>query len=178
MEIRLLKPDDAAAYWHIRQEALEREPEAFSSAAGEHRDTTIADAAANLASDPATRFMIGAFLNGELIGIAGFYREQKLKTRHRGNVVGVYVREQARGRGTGRGMMQALLERAAGIEGVEHVVLAVTTTMTAAVRLYQSLGFRSFGCERRALKVDDRYLDTEYMVLELSRAGAEHQHSG
>ncbi|HUK19778.1 MAG TPA: GNAT family N-acetyltransferase [Bryobacteraceae bacterium] len=168
MEIRILAPDDAAAYWHIRQEALEREPEAFSSSAEEHRLTTVADAAANLGSDPATRFLIGAFQDGELVGIAGFYREQRLKTRHKGNVVGVYVTERARGRGIGRMMMQALLDRARGIEGVEQVVLSVTTTMTAAARLYQSLGFRSFGCEPKAIKLGEKYADTEYMVLELS----------
>jgi ribosomal protein S18 acetylase RimI-like enzyme len=167
MEIRLLTPDDAAAYWNIRQEALEREPEAFSSAAEEHHATTVADAAANLAVDPATRFMLGAFLGGELVGIAGFFREQKFKTYHKGNVVGVYVKAQARGHGIGRMMMQALLERAAKIEGVEQVVLSVTTTMTAAIRLYQALGFQSFGCERRALKVGERYFDTEYMLLRM-----------
>jgi len=60
------------------------------------------------------------------------------------------------------------LERAGGIEGVEQVVLSVTTTMTAAARLYQSLGFRSFGCEPKAIKLGEKYADTEYMVLELS----------
>jgi ribosomal protein S18 acetylase RimI-like enzyme len=55
-----------------------------------------------------------------------------------------------------------------GIEGVEQVVLSVTTTMTAAARLYQSLGFRSFGCEPKAIQLGEKYADAEYMVLELS----------
>jgi RimJ/RimL family protein N-acetyltransferase len=168
MEIRLLTADDAAAYWTIRQEALESEPEAFSSDAEEHRLTTVSDAAANLGSDPATRFMLGAFAENELVGIAGFHREQKRKTRHKGNVVGVFVAQWTRGHGIGRMMMQVLLDRARRIEGVEQVVLSVTTRMTAAVRLYRSLGFQAFGCEQRALKIGDQYLDTEYMVLELS----------
>lgn len=66
-------------------------------------------------------------------------------------------------------MMQALLERAAGIDGIEQVLLSVTTTMTAAIRLYRSLGFETFGCERKALKLGEKYLDTEYMILDLQR---------
>jgi hypothetical protein len=34
-----------------------------------------------------------------------------------------------------------------------------------------SLGFRSFGCERRALKIGQRYVDEEHMVLDLADAG-------
>ena len=43
----------------------------------------------------------------------------------------------------------------------------VATTQTAAIALYQSLGFRSFGCEYRALKIGERYVDEEQMVLYL-----------
>jgi len=43
-----------------------------------HQLTTVADAAANLGTDPAIRFMIGAFTDGELVGIAGFFRDGQL----------------------------------------------------------------------------------------------------
>ena len=69
-------------------------------------------------------------------------------------------------------MMQALLKREARIEGIEQVVLSVTTTMTTAIRLSQSLGFQPFGCERRALKKGDRYFDTEYMRLRMKSPAA------
>jgi hypothetical protein len=44
-------------------------------------------------------------------------------------------------------------------------MLSVVTTQDAAISLYRSLGCESFGCERRALKIGDRYLDEENMVL-------------
>ena len=52
---------------------------------------------------------------------------------------------------------------------MEQIMLAVGTTRDAAVKLYRSLGFESYGCERRALKIGDRYIDEEYMVLFVER---------
>ncbi|MFY9951539.1 MAG: hypothetical protein WAK27_22750, partial [Candidatus Sulfotelmatobacter sp.] len=58
---------------------------------------------------------------------------------------------------------------------IEQIMLSVATTQNAAVSLYRSLGFEPFGCERRALKIGDQYVDEEHMVLfihkRLPRAG-------
>lgn len=42
------------------------------------------------------------------------------------------------------------------MDGVGQFLLSVTATKTAAVALYRSLGFQSFGRERRALNVGER----------------------
>ncbi|SPF54860.1 hypothetical protein SBA4_6720015 [Candidatus Sulfopaludibacter sp. SbA4] len=56
MEIRILTPDDAPAYRALRLEALEREPEAFSSSPEDHRRLSLDEVRARLGSDPAERF--------------------------------------------------------------------------------------------------------------------------
>ena len=109
--------------------------------------------------------MVGVFADGKLGGMAGFVRESGEKERHKGTVVGVYLNQSLRGKGVGRAMLQALLDRAAGIEGLEQIVLKVATTQAAALATYRSLGFTSFGNEVRALYVDGQYIDEEYMVL-------------
>ncbi len=170
MEIRILTANDASAYWKIRLEALERDPEAFTASAEEHRALTLEDVAARLVpADPVNNFVVGAFAGGQLTGTAGFYRDKGLKTRHRGHIWGVYVTQQARGKGVAREILRALLERATRLDGLEQIMLAVGTTRDAAAKLYRSLGFESYGYEPRALKIGQRYVDEEYMVLFVKR---------
>ncbi len=164
MEIRILTADDASAFSSLRLAALERETSAFSSSPEEHRTLSLGEVRARLSPDLEDSFVVGAFDGEQLVGTAGFYREKGLKTRHKGRVWGVYVTLGERGKGVGRAILQMLLERAALI-GVEQIGLSVTTTQTAAIGLYRSLGFESWGCEPKALKIGDRYLDEEYMVL-------------
>ncbi len=167
LEVRFLASADAGAYSAIRLEALELEPDAFSSSAEEHRRLSAEEIGRRLASED--NFVAGAFLGGRLIGTAGFYREKGPKTRHLGFVWGVYVNREARGRGIGRAMMEALLDRATKIAGLEQIRMSVTTTQEAAARLYRSLGFEPWGREPRAIKIGDRYIDEEHMVLHLRK---------
>ena len=124
--------------------------------------------AARLRRTNNSSLVMGAFFKGELVGMAGFFRERHLKTRHKGRIWGVYVRANYRGRRLGRGLLVALLERVKKLRGLEQVSLSVSSTQKAAKKLYRSLGFESFGVEDKALKIGDQYLDQEYMVLRLN----------
>ena len=173
MDIRVLTPDDADEWWRLRLESLAGDPEAFSASVEDHQSLKQDDVRKRLDSDQAGFFVVGAFEDDRLQGMAGFHRERGLKTQHKGRVWGVYVTPAARGKGVGRKLMKTVLERGTAIEGVEHILISVATTQMAAIKLYRSLGFEFFGREPHALKIGDRFIDEEHMVLPVGKQPAD-----
>ncbi|WP_342739205.1 GNAT family N-acetyltransferase [Bradyrhizobium sp. B117] len=163
--IRLLTPTDAALYRTIRLEALAAHPEAFASAFEREQDKPLAWFEERLT----TSDVFGAFIAEELVGVAGFWRQEGAKTEHKAVLWGMYVRPHARKSGVARRLVDALAAHAA--ERVEQLQLAVVSENAAAIRLYTAAGFVEYGREVDALKVDGRYFDEILMALFFSRSG-------
>jgi RimJ/RimL family protein N-acetyltransferase len=165
MEVRVLTPADAEPFRKLRRERLDDSPRAFGESIAECESMPAAAVAARLGSSGGDNFVVGAFDGGELVGMAGFARNLREKSNHKGMIWGVYVRPAYRKRGVARAIFRTLLERARMQAGLEQIVLTVAVDHPAAGRLYQSLGFQVFGHERHALKVDGEYVDEDHMVL-------------
>ncbi len=165
MMVRVLTPADVEVYRALRLEALTLEPAAYTSSAEDFEKETLEAIAARLEAKEFGNFFIGAFNDEQLIGIATFVPETRVKVEHKGNVFGVYVTASERGKGVAKAMMLALLEHVRTYPKIKQVNIAVITSQTAAKRLYTSLGFEVWGLERNALKLGETFYDEEWLVL-------------
>lgn len=164
LKVRELTVDDADEYRALRLRALREEPEAFGSSWEEESARPPEVAIARLQATNQMAF--GGFDDhGNLVGMVWLYRHDGIKSRHKADVISMYVASEVRGQGLGRMLLEAAIARARETPGLEHLLLAVVTTNTAARKLYRSLGFEPYGREPLALKLGDRYLDEEMMVL-------------
>lgn len=165
MQIRRLTPADASAYRALRLRALWEYPQAFTSSYAEDEKLPL-EATVNRLGSAHQKFW-GAFDVGELCGMVGMDCETRAKNRHKATVVGMYVAHEQMGRGIGRALVETLVEDARAC-GLELLVLTVTHAESSARRLYERCGFRSFGIEPRAIKVDGHFFAKNHMYLELN----------
>jgi len=139
--IRELTKDDALQYYNVRLRALREHPEAFGSTAEVFEQRTLEQVADRLRQTSSQGFCIfGAFINDELVGLSAFgCPTDNPKMRH----------------------------RARQFDGVEELALGVEAGNESARSLYQRVGFQTSYVDPRSLKIDDRYYDTEFMILRL-----------
>jgi ribosomal protein S18 acetylase RimI-like enzyme len=169
MEVRLLNPADAEAYWELRLEALKQHPESFATSYEEalQRENPIEQVASRLQGNG--EFTFGAFLDGNLAGVVTLVQEKIMKMKHKAYIFAMYVSPSSRGTGTGKALLTAAIEHAKSNPEVLKLHLTVVSTNESAKKLYTSLGFKTYGHEEQALCVDGRYYDEELMVLFLNQ---------
>jgi ribosomal protein S18 acetylase RimI-like enzyme len=159
--VRRLMAADAGAYRDIRLEGLARHPDGFGSAWEDEAGQPLAWFEQRIVNSA----VFGGFLNdeSELAGVAGLVVPQGAKQRHKGALVGMYVRPAARGTGLALALVQAVLSHARTV--VEEVQLTVAPHNEAAQRLYRSVGFVEYAREPRSLKIDGKYHESVLMTL-------------
>jgi ribosomal protein S18 acetylase RimI-like enzyme len=171
MHIRPLTASDAVEFHALRLRALRDNPEAFGSTYAEEVDTPLDTVAARLESGAPERpsVVLGAAATpgGPLVGSAACVREALIKARHRAVIGGMYVAPEARGRGAGRALLEALVAHAVAWGGVEQITLTVVTDNVAARALYLARGFQPYGVAPRAFRDGGRYYDVEELWLPL-----------
>jgi ribosomal protein S18 acetylase RimI-like enzyme len=159
--IRRLTAADAQAYRDIRLEGLARHPDGFGSAWEDEAGQPLGWFEQRIVNSA----VFGGFLNNEseLAGVTGLVVQQGAKQRHKGALVGMYVRPAARRTGLALALVQAVLIHARTV--VEEVQLTVAPHNEAAQRLYRSVGFVEYAREPRSLKIDGKYHESVLMTL-------------
>lgn len=170
IKIREVNPADAREFQVLRLEALRECPSAFASSYEEENETPIATVAERLADAP-DRFVVGAWLEADLVGMLGLRRERARKLSHKAFIWGVYVSAAARRRGLGRQLIAHALARAASMTGLRQVNLGVNVSNAEAIALYEAAGFTPFGVERGFMLLDGELHDELHMVRVIAASG-------
>lgn len=151
MRVERLGEDDWATFREIRLRSLLESPEAFGSTYGEESSQTERawrDWAAGRWRGGAAVVFAGRLGDGTVVGTAtgaGYDAERGVA-----HVYAMWVAPDARGRGVGRSLLDAVTEWARD-RGCDRLVLSVTETNEIARRFYEACGFDDTG-ERAALR--------------------------
>jgi ribosomal protein S18 acetylase RimI-like enzyme len=167
MRVSRLTATDAARYRAFMLHAYEAAADAFTSTAEERAAEPESFWVKRIADPGSLSVAFGAFIEDELAGTVTIEFAAKPKTRHKAHLIGMFVSEALRGRGAGRALVEAALAAASERPGVLVVTLTVTQGNDAAIALYESCGFRTFGIEPMAIATPGGFRSKVHMWLQL-----------
>jgi RimJ/RimL family protein N-acetyltransferase len=103
-----------------------------------------------------------AEVNGEVVGFLEFVNGRRRRTQHSGSL-SIFIQDGFREIGIGSVLLKTLLKWARTSPLIEKVTLAVFSTNTRAIAVYQKLGFLVEGRCPRDMKIDGEYVDSVLM---------------
>ncbi len=109
---------------------------------------------------------MGAFDGEQLIGLCGFHSEGRLKTKHRGDIVQMYVKPDYAGKHVGPALLRKAIEKAFLKPEIELVTLGVVNENARAIKVYERIGFREYGRIPHFFKSGTTYLGQRFMILD------------
>lgn len=166
VEIRLLNGADAPAMHQLRMTMLTDAPECFAASVEDEHALSVNEWAARIGPDD-NSFIVGAFVNGELHGSVGVFRNAMFKYSHKVTFWGVFVTPALRRTGAAKRLLTTAIEQCRQLPDVLQVTLTLTGSNTPAFTLYQSLGFHLWGEEPNALRINGKLYAEKHMCLDL-----------
>jgi ribosomal protein S18 acetylase RimI-like enzyme len=158
IEIRQLTLDDVEAYRDIRLEMLRDNPENFGESYEDNLEYELDFFENRIANSP----IYGGFQNGILLATAGYFIQRGAKVCHKAMVWGVYVKPESRGYRLSQKLIEKNIKDCS--QYVEQVLIHISAKNISALKVYQDIGFKEFGCEPNARKIGGKYFDEISMV--------------
>ncbi len=168
MIVRQLTAADAAQWRELRLQALQDAPTAFSSSYEDEVSRTTEQIAERIATGGSNTVYFGAFEGDVLIGSVIYNRNTGIKTRHRAMLVAMYTAPEARGKGIGKALVNALIEYTHTQEGLRQIILAVTVGNDIARQMYSNAGFVNWGIDPEHLQWQGKFYDLEWMIYTIT----------
>ena len=162
---RKLKSSEAKDFRRVRLDCLKRFPDKFGSSYEDELKMPRVLFEDFIENESENHVFFGAFADNNLIGIAGFVRGNRRKTRHRGEIVSMYVNPDFQGQKIGEKLLRALIEEIFNSDEIESLELTVVADNISAAKLYERVGFETFGIRKNYFKSGEQYWDQRFMLL-------------
>lgn len=159
MEIRLAVPEDVPAVTRIYNEGIEDRRATLETVL-----RTEAERMEWLSVRGPRHPVIVAAVDGRVLGWASLNPFSAREAYRFVADLSVFVAREARGRGVGHALMQALPDLARSL-GYHKLVLTAFPFNAAGMRLYEKCGFRHVGDYREQGMLDGKWVDTRVMEL-------------
>ncbi len=170
MDIRAIDEMRMPALWKLWVGGLHDHPEAFGASYEWAKDVSPERSQELLRQvSEGGGFIFEAVEQGVPIGMLNFNRQQGEKFRHKGDIGAVYVVPERRGKGVAKALLLAALEKTRAMTDLVIISLSVNNDNTAAIRLYETCGFKAYGIEPKGLRVKGRYIDLLHMTYSVKR---------
>ncbi|MGD0779329.1 MAG: GNAT family N-acetyltransferase [Dehalococcoidales bacterium] len=156
-----LNEDRWQDYRDLRLESLKNEPIAFSSSYEEEQPTPE-----NIWRERIKNIWF-AIDNNKPIGLAGIFRNNRLKTNHVCEMYGVYLRKEYRGQGIGKKLIETVLAEIQNLKGIKIINVGVNPTQKAAKHLYNQHGFKTVAHFKNWMCVNSKFYDALIMEKHL-----------
>ncbi|MGF1845389.1 GNAT family N-acetyltransferase [Vibrio clamense] len=163
MEYRKLDASDWEQYKELRLLSLVQSAEAFENSF-EDESTLRDEQWISRVTATQSAFIIGAFDGDVLIGVAGFSQALKEKIKHKSYLWGIFVKQEHRGKYIANDLLSKLVQIAFQNTEISQIQLTVASENEVAISLYEKLGFRKYGTEVDALRINGKSYDEILMT--------------
>ena len=164
---RQLISTDYYEYRRIRLGSLKEYPNNFGAIYEEELNSKSLKLGSAIKFTNDSNFAFGAFSPEEkMIGICGFVTDLRLKTKHRGEIVHMFVDTEYTGQGIGKKLLQLTIDKAFNNNQSEQIILGVVYTNENAIKLYKQLGFVEYGKLEKYFKTGSHYFTQLFLALQ------------
>lgn len=161
--IRPATPEDSSILAAAERE-IARTPGRLASAPHELNDHSFREKIIALSQIDNARYVV-LESNKEIIGHA-IVEPHKIESVSHVVFLTIAIHEGHQGKGFGKALMNHLIDWAKSHPKIEKFELQVRSSNTAAIKLYEALGFKEEGRKIKRLKLGpDHYVDDVYMAM-------------
>lgn len=172
MQIQHLTTVDYEPYFSLRLQSLRECPHMYATNAGDWQNAPRHVIEHHLhASEINQAPILGVWQDNELVALIGLKPESRPTVAHKATLWGLYVARPHRRQGIGKKLLARAIAVAREIEPLRQLRAVVNATSQEATSLFESSGFKRFGIEPRAKRIDGTYHDQVYYWYPLDEPG-------